>query len=464
MTKKLLKLSALAFLLAPFSMQAQEPYTLSLFDDVIFYNMYEGPVSEPVPAGVIRTTNSSYSRKLTSGEIESVGNTLTLNVTLSPLCDTYDRIGNVNLVMVPAGAASYTYSQADIVRIEMGRFITPFMNMLVSNPDEVPYTFEVDNIAKLLHDVSISANYDFWIELEVYGYQGDASAGAVHDLPNTCPGRNDVYIGSLELVSTNDPGVIQGDDNFFEPLSYKYELKNYTLAGTDVLGETVRTINFTLDEAVPKAKLYLITSNHGITEEFIRRLHYVHFDDEEVLNYTPGGVSCVPYRVFNTMPNCIYINCQTGAWRPNADWAWSWNNWCPGNKIPTHIIELGDLAAGEHSFKIEVPEAEFLDSNGNNGNGYFPVSAYLQGYSETLRNENFDYNVFKVFPNPASDIITIDTGGQEIKTVTIINTLGQAILESASDKIDLTQLESGIYMVNVLFANNVAATQKIVKK
>lgn len=447
-----------------FDAVAQDPYTLEVFDDVIYYNMYEWPVNEPVPAGMIRTTNSSYSKKLTAEQIASIGNTLTLNVTLSPLCDTYDRIGNVNLVMVPTGATTYTYNQDDIIRIEMGRFITPFMNLLVTNPNEVPYTFEVNNIAKLLHDTSISANYDFWVELEVYGYQGDASAGAVHDLPNTCPGRNDVYMGSLELVSTTNPNLIQGEDNFFVPLSYKYELKNYTLDGTDELGETVRTITFTLDEAVPNAKLYLITSNHGAQEEFIRRWHDVYFDGVEVLSYRPGGLSCVPYRVFNTMPNCIYINCANGTYRADTNAAWNWNNWCPGNKIPTRVIELGNLAAGEHSFKIDVPAAQFLDGNGNPGNGYFPMSVYMQGYEEVLGTPDFENNVFNVYPNPVNDIATIETGGQQIKAVAVINTLGQSVLEAATDRIDLSSLESGVYMVKVQFDNNVSATKKIVKK
>ncbi len=464
MKKTLLFLSFLASMSASYEAAAQDPYTLSVFNDVIYYNMYEGPVSQPVPAGLIRTTNSSYSRKITTEEIANIGNTLTLNVTLAPLCDTYDRIGNVNLVMVPAGATTYTYNDPNITRIEMGRFITPFMDLRVTNPGEVPYTFEVNNITKLLHDTSISATKDFWIELEVYGYQGDAGAGAVHDIPLICPGRNDVYMGSLDLLSDTNPDLIQGEDNFFVPLSYKYELKNYTLNGTDVLGETVKTITFTLDEAVPNAKIYLITSNHGAQEEFMRRFHYIDFDDDQVLSYKPGGVSCVPYRVFNTMPNCIYTNCQTGVYLANTNSAWSWNNWCPGNKIPTRVIEVGDLAAGQHSFKIDVPSAQFLDGNGNNGNGYFPMSVYLQGYEETLRTEGFEYNTFDIYPNPATDIVTINAGGQQVRSVTVINTLGQAVMSGSTERIDLTGLQGGVYMVKVQFDNNASATKKIVKK
>jgi len=459
--KKTLLTASLAFLFA--STALAQDFSLNLFDEVTYYNMYEGPVAEPVPAGMIRTKNSSYSKKLTPEQIASIGNTLTLNVSLSPLCDTYDRIGNVNLVMVPSGATAYSYNDTNIMRIEMGRFITPFMNMLVTNPASVPYTFQVDNITRVLHDISISANYDFWIELEVYGYQGDSSAGAVHDLPNTCPGRNDIYKGSLTLTSTNNPDGNQGDDNYLVPLSYKYELKNYTLNGTDVVGETVKTINFTLDEPVPNAKLYLITSNHGQQEEFIRRDHYVSFDEEQVLMYMPGGLSCVPYRVFNTMPNCIYINCVTGFYRPNTNGAWSWNNWCPGNKIPTRVIDLGNLPAGPHSFRIEVPEAEFLNNNGENGDGYFPMSVYLQGFSTTMDTEDFGSGAFSISPNPVNDIATIASGNVAVKRVSVFNTLGQVVYEGTSSTIDMSGFQSGMYIVKADFENNVSATKKIVK-
>jgi len=464
MKKTLLILSLCASMLPSFKAQAQDetPYTLQIFDHAVFYNMYEGLVEEPIPAGAIRTKNSSYARKLTADQIAEIGNTLTVNVSLSPLCDTYDRIGNVNLVLAPKGATSYNYN--DVKRIEVGRFITPFMNLLKTTITEVPYTFEVNNITKILHDQIITAEYDFWFELEVYGYQGDSTAGAVHDLPNTCPGRNDVYMGSLELVSTQSTNLIQGDDNFFVPLSYKYELKNYTLDGTDVIGQTVRTITFTTEEAVPNAKLYLITSNHGQREEFARRNHEVYFDGDKKLTYKPGGLSCVPYSIYNTMPNFIYLDQTTGRPRPDTDAAWNWNNWCPGNAIPTRIIELGTLAAGEHSFKINVPTAQFLSNAGVNNDGYFPMSVYVQGYNETLGVDKFEVANVSVYPNPVNDIATIDAPGLNIKSVNVINTLGQTIYTGTTDKVNMSQLQSGIYIVRVEFDNNQIAVKKIIKK
>lgn len=94
------------------------------------------------------------SRKLTDNEIASIGSNVKMNIVLTAACDNYDRLAGVNLVLVPKGSTSYTYNQADIKRIEIGRFITPFMNKNIS-PTQVPYSYQVDNISNILHDTSL---------------------------------------------------------------------------------------------------------------------------------------------------------------------------------------------------------------------------------------------------------------------------------------------------------------------
>ncbi|KGO93437.1 peptide-N-glycosidase F-related protein [Flavobacterium subsaxonicum] len=462
--KKTLLLFSLCASMFSYKAAAQEPYTLNLFNQAVYYGMYEGTVDEPLPEGAIRHSNSSYGKKLTAEQIASFGNTLTMTVTLNPLCDNYDRIGKVNLVLVPAGATSYAYNDTNITRMEIGRFITPFMDMNVTDPNAVPYVYNVDNLTQIFHDATINTEYDFWVELEVYGYQGGpGQGGAAVEIPG-CAGRNDVYMGSLDFTSTTNPDLVLGE-NHFVPLISNYELKKYAYpTNTDVEGETTKTVTFTLDEAVPNAKFYLITSNHGSNsggEEYVRRWHYVYLDGVQVSSYRPGGVSCVPYSVYNTQPNCIYLLCNgTSAPRPDTNSAWSWNNWCPGDKIPIREIALGDLEAGEHSFKIDVPAATFTDDQ-----GYFPMSVYFQGYTEVnLSTKQLDVVNFSIAPNPVTDVATITTtAGQEVKSVAVINTLGQTVWTGTSDKVDLSSLQSGIYVVNVAFTNNQTATKKVVK-
>ena len=345
---------------------------VTVFSDVPFYSMYhylgEGETMPPeafsqIPVGAIRLhayEQDIISRKITEAEIASMGNQVTMNIALKAACDNYDRIAGVNLVLVPKGSSAYTYNQADIKRIEIGRFITPFMNKNIS-PTEVPYTFKVDNMANILHDTALSAIYDFWIEFRADGYSAAANTQVAG-----CADRTDVFRGSLEFVTT---GTAQPSENFLLPLSYRDNLNNYN--ATDVPGKTTRIVTFTLDEPVENAVLHLTTSNHGSNsggEEYVRRVHYVYLNDQLVYEYEPGGKNCEDFRQYNTQGNGIYGSI------PKTLRGWvSWNNWCPGDAIPNREVNLGNLPAGTHTIKLDVPTAVF-----NAGQGYFPISMYLQ--------------------------------------------------------------------------------------
>lgn len=456
MKKTLLIFSLCASMLTSFTALAQD-YSVTLFDQAIYYGMYEATVNEPIPAGLIRNSNSSYGRMLTQEELDSFGNTLTMTVTLNPLCDNYDRIGNVNIAFVPKGQTTYNYSQ--VRRIEIGRFITPFMNKNSTTVTEVPYVYNLDHLTNLFHNTAITTEYDLWVELEVYGYQGGpGQGGAAVEIPG-CAGRNDVYMGSLTLDSTVDTTITAPEDYFCVPLSYKFEMKDYTLLGTDILNQTTKSIVFTLDSPAQNAQLHLVMSNHGAGtngEEYVRRQHYVYFDGEEVLTYKPGGKSCEPYRMYNTQGNGIYGPSP----RTLSQWL-SFNNWCPGDVIPNRVISLGDVAAGQHTYKIEVPEAVFF-----NNDGYFPMSVYMTGdgfNGVVLGQKNFLEETVSVYPNPVSDVATISTGGHGIKAVTLTNTLGQTVYTGTSDKVTMSQLQTGIYIVTIQFDNNQSVTKKLIK-
>jgi len=90
--------------------------SLTVFDQILFYDGYAGIVNQPVPAGVIRHRNDLYAKKLTASQLLSFGDTMTLNVSIKADCDNYDRIGNVNLAFVPKDAV--TYVPGNVQRIE----------------------------------------------------------------------------------------------------------------------------------------------------------------------------------------------------------------------------------------------------------------------------------------------------------------------------------------------------------
>jgi hypothetical protein len=421
--------------------------SVTVFDGILFYDGYAGVVNYPTPEGIIRHRNDLYAKMLTADELASFGNTLTINVTIGAACDNYDRIGDVNLAFVPKG--SVTYDPNAVQRIELARFITPFMNKNVS-PTEVPYTFTVDNVAKIFKDQALLAAYDIWAELQVFGVPYAAQTQIAG-----CAGQIDTFYGTLEFVSADSNPVSEGQ-NYLLPLNFQNYLNDYQEGASDAIGDTMRTITFDLPTAVNNASFYLITSNHGANsggEEYIRRYHYIYLDDTLLLTYRPGGVSCEPYRMYNTQANGIYgATPQTP-----AQWA-SFSNWCPGQVIPIREIPLGNLAAGSHSFVIHVPQAVFAGNQ-----GYIPVSLYLQGTAASLGVDEANLLSYSLSPNPTSGIVDI-MSSSEVMQMVVTNMLGQHIKSAAGRRIDLTDVPNGIYMVRIEFQNQKFITQKVIKQ
>ncbi|MBB5622958.1 hypothetical protein HDE69_004040 [Pedobacter cryoconitis] len=335
--------------------------TSRIFDQILFYDGYAATVSEPVPEGITRVSNAKYVKKLSSAQLQGLGNVLQMKVTIKAACDNYDRIAYVALAMVKKDAA---YNDATAKHLEIGRFITPFMNKN-KQPDQVPYLFNIDNVAAILKDPALNANYDIYLEFSIFGVPYAANKEIAG-----CAGRNDTFFGTVDLISSTSGTPATNPAVILEPLSFNQNINNYD--NTDVAGKTVKSITVNLATAVKSAKLYLITSNHGANaggEEYNRRNHFIYFDNIQKLTYKPGGKSCEPYRAVNTQGNGIYGS------KPQTDAQWaSFSNWCPGDAIPIRVITLGDLTAGDHTFKIEVPDAVFKDKQ-----GYIPLSVYLQG-------------------------------------------------------------------------------------
>lgn len=341
------------------SLKSQTSYTI--YDEVVFYDGYAATVDEPVPAGVTRINNATYTTKLSADLLQNLAaGALSMDVTVGALCDNYDRLGHIYLAFVPKGATTYT--QAEVDRIEIARIITPFMNKNVS-PTEVPYHFTLDNVSEIFKDANLLSQFDIWVELEIFGVPYAAQTQV-----QGCAGRIDVFEGTL-VFNVDEGTEVYTNSNFILPLSVRKDLNNYN--ATDVPGETIRIINFTLDAAVEDAVLYLITSNHGANsggEEYERRRHYLYLNDELVYEYIPGGKSCEPWRLYNTQGNGIY-----GATAKTTRQWLDFNNWCPGDVIPNREVSLGNLSAGNHTIKLDVPDAVFVGQQ-----GYFPISMYIQ--------------------------------------------------------------------------------------
>lgn len=199
----------------PLAAAAQDTLTHTIFQDVTFYDGYrvkDFSVGIDSTENVLHHTTYLYAMRLNDDVLDNIGDTLSLSVEVSACCDNYDRLGNINLALVPKGADSYN---ADSVqRLELGRFITPFMNKN-KEPKTVPYAFRVDYLSPILRDANLRADYDLWMEFELFGVPYAANTQIAG-----CEGRSDVFQGTLRLV-TNTPAHLKSQPTS----SFPYTLK-----------------------------------------------------------------------------------------------------------------------------------------------------------------------------------------------------------------------------------------------
>lgn len=434
--------------------------TVTVFDAVRFYDGYlvEKNPEDPTLDGILRHRTSLYAIKLTDEQLAQIGDSLEMHVRVQACCDNYDRIGNVNIAFVPKGQE--TYKPDEVQRIEIGRFITPFMNKN-KKPDTVPYEYKVPYLSYIFRDSELRAQYDIWVELEIFGVPY-----AANQQIRGCADRSDVFLGTLKFSTINENRGVMTDKDVLVPIVIKnpeyiaHNLNNYDERATDEIGKTIKTYTFTVPKDVADGQLVVVTSNHGANEggeEYNRRWHYIYYDggEEPVMVYKPGRNSCEPFRKYNTCPNGIY------GYFKKSDETWqSFSNWCPGDVIDNRIIDLGEVKAGTHTVCISVPDAEFVGKQGD-----IPVSIFFQGLTEGILN-----NIDGVSMEESKPLVTITKTGKTlvagssegIVSIELRDLQGKLVRQTECGKtINCSGCASGIYLVSVELMNGIIETHKV---
>ncbi len=89
---------------------------------------------------------------------------------------------------------------------------------------------------------------------------------------------------------------------------------------------------------------------------------------------------------------------------------------------------------------------------------------YIFTVNNTLGIDDNTVNTkIKVYPNPTSDYINIETTS-EIKDVSVYNMMGQLVLKAVSKKVDTSKLSNGTFILEVTSNNGEKSVSKIVKK
>lgn len=95
------------------------------------------------------------------------------------------------------------------------------------------------------------------------------------------------------------------------------------------------------------------------------------------------------------------------------------------------------------------------------------ISNVLFGQEQIGKDNLKETEVFKFYPNPAQDDLFI-LGINKIKSIELINVLGKRVafyhFNKSIIKINVSELNSGIYLIQVIDENNKSETKKLVVK
>lgn len=118
---------------------------------------------------------------------------------------------------------------------------------------------------------------------------------------------------------------------------------------------------------------------------------------------------------------------------------WSSFHWCPKD-IPV-LVPIGS--------KTLYEQAEYWDEFSN----------FVE--TETLFINENETDVISVYPNPTAGVICID--GESINRVEVYSITGQFINEFKTNTIDISDQESGVYLIKVIIPSGII-TKQIIKK
>ncbi|MNX54258.1 hypothetical protein D3C86_849810 [compost metagenome] len=98
-----------------------------------------------------------------------------------------------------------------------------------------------------------------------------------------------------------------------------------------------------------------------------------------------------------------------------------------------------------------------------NTDSYGQAEDYTLNVQENLGIGDFDKTNFKLYPNPTTGILNLQTD-LEVQDIQIYNQLGQFIASQKTTQVDLSNVSSGMYIIQINFKNGQTSKQKVVKK
>lgn len=204
--------------------------------------------------------------------------------------------------------------------------------------------------------------------------------------------------------------------SFINPVFYYGTLSNNNMFGGTVDNGETSIFGYNNN--------YTVTTTNNLSTWY----HYV---------YVYDGTNAKIYK------DGVLLNSQAKSWSTIND-----NN----------LFRIGSSFAGAGSFNGAIDDLKIYN--------YVLTDAEVTNLytNNSLTSENFNANNLEVglYPNPVNDVLNIDTK-EELSSVEVYALQGQKVLSSKENKINVSQLPAGIYLVRIEDVNNNIATKKIIK-
>lgn len=107
------------------------------------------------------------------------------------------------------------------------------------------------------------------------------------------------------------------------------------------------------------------------------------------------------------------------------------------------------------------------DAFGNSNKGIGKVTIVDKTPGKLSETNDIKNEIWNVYPNPTSDKIMLDIPQNEVRSITIVNIMGQVAYQSnqvVSTSLDVTALPQGSYFIKALLDNGKTMTSKFVKQ
>ena len=219
---------------------------------------------------------------------------------------------------------------------ELMRFFTPFgikQYNHISLKDktwfnEVPYRQDISELQPIL------SGQEMWVGAFIGNY--DQGGHRVSVEITIHPQENETKKTTFALPLFNTTNVMEMDGQEYATMFSE---------------EKGLEVTFNLEKPIKNAQLRYITTGHGGWEngdEFVPKKNSIYLDEQLAFSFIPWRQDCGSYRLFNPASG------NFGNGLSSSDYSRS--NWCPGMVTNPMLIDLGDLSAGKHSIRIQIPQ------------------------------------------------------------------------------------------------------------